>query len=67
MLTISLLGYFGFPNEPVAVAENTAPKSEVEQGAPEQAPGQPSGPATIDGFRQALFGLVVTDLPKVPI
>jgi len=51
---IGLIAYFGA----TAIAENTAPKSEVEQGAAEQAPGQPSGPpATIDGFRQALFGM----------
>ena len=54
LLMIGLIAYFGA----TAIAENTAPKSEVEQGAAEQAPGQPSGPpATIDGFRQALFGM----------
>jgi len=53
-LMIGVIAYFGA----TAIAENTAPKSEVEQGAAEQAPGQPSGPpATIDGFRQALFGM----------
>lgn len=57
-MTILLIGYCGFANEPVAIAESIAPKSEVEQGAAEQTPGQPSGPAaTIDGFRQALFGM----------
>jgi hypothetical protein len=51
---IGLIAYFGA----TATAENTAPKTEVEQGAAEQAPGQPGGPpATIDGFRQALFGM----------
>ena len=58
LLTISLIGCCGFTTEPTVVAENTEPKSEVEQGAAEQAPGQPSGsPAAIDGFRQALFGM----------
>ena len=53
-LMIGVIAYFGA----TAIAENAAPKSEVEHGAPEQAPDQPSGPpATIDGFRQALFGM----------
>jgi len=53
LLTISLIGC-GFANAPTAVAESTAPTSEVEQGAA----GQPqSPPASIDGFRQALFGM----------
>lgn len=51
LLTISLIAYFG----PTAIAEKSAAaESEAEQGAPEQ----PSGPpATIAGFRQALFGM----------
>jgi hypothetical protein len=53
LLTILLIGYCGFANEPVAIAESNAPKSEAEQP-----PAPPSGPpATIDGFRQALFGM----------
>jgi hypothetical protein len=53
-LTILLIGYCGFASAPTAVAESTAPKSEVEQGVSEQPPGPP---ASIDGFRQALFGM----------
>ena len=54
LLMTGLIIYVGA----TAIAVNSAPKSEVEQGAAEPAPGQPSGPpATIDGFRQALFGM----------
>ena len=53
LLTISLAGYCGFAEQPAAIAENTAPTSEAEQQ-----PAPPAGPAaTIDGFRQALFGM----------
>jgi hypothetical protein len=53
LLTISLIGSCGFANEPPAIAENGAPKSEAEQ---QSAP--PAGPAAaIGGFRQALFGM----------
>jgi hypothetical protein len=53
LLTISLIGYCGFANQPAAIAENNVPKSEAEQQ-----PAPPAGPAaTIDGFRQALFGM----------
>jgi hypothetical protein len=31
LLTISLIGSCGFANEPAAVSENSAPKSEAEQ------------------------------------
>ena len=52
-MTILLIGYCGFANEPVAIAESIAPNSEAEQP-----PAPPTGPpATIDGFRQALFGM----------
>src|SRR5215472_12526115 len=54
LLTILLIGYCGFASAATAVAESTAPKSEVEQGVSEQPPGPP---ASIDGFRQALFGM----------
>ena len=51
---IGLIAYFGA----TAIAENTAPKSDVEQGPTEQAPAPPAGPpATIDGFRESLFGM----------
>ena len=53
LLTISLIGYCGFASEPVAIAENTAPTSETEQ----QTTPPVGPPATIDGFRQALFGM----------
>jgi hypothetical protein len=53
LLTISLIGYCGFAGEPAAIAENTASTSEAEQQTT-----PPLGPpATIDGFRQALFGM----------
>jgi hypothetical protein len=53
LLSISLIGYCGLANEPAAIAENAAPTSEAEQQpAP---PARP--PASIDGFRQALFGM----------
>jgi hypothetical protein len=53
LLTISLIGYYGFASEPVAIAENTASTNEAEQQTT-----PPVGPvATIDGFRQALFGM----------
>jgi len=53
LLTISLAGYCRFAEQPAAIAENTAPTSEAEQQ-----PAPPAGPAaTIDGFRQALFGM----------
>jgi hypothetical protein len=54
LLTISLIAYCGLANAPTTVAESPAPKSEVEQGAAEQPQG---APASIDGFRQALFGM----------
>jgi hypothetical protein len=53
LLTIWLIGYCGFANQPTATAENAAPLSEAEQQ-----PAPPAGPpATMDGFRQALFGM----------
>jgi hypothetical protein len=58
LLAIWLIGYCGLGSQRVGSADESAQKGEVEQGAAEQPPSPPAGPAaTIDGFRQALFGM----------
>jgi hypothetical protein len=54
MLAVWLIGYCGLACQQAAAAEDNAPKSKVEQGAIEQ---QSNPPTTIDGFRQARFGM----------
>ena len=58
MLAAWLIGYCGLACEQAATAEDNAPKSKVEPGAAEDQPSRPAGPtATIEGFRQARFGM----------
>jgi hypothetical protein len=56
---IWLIGYCGLAGEQAATAQDSAAKSAVGPGAVEQQqPNPPAGPpATIEGFRQALFGM----------
>jgi hypothetical protein len=57
VLTVCSIGYCGFASRAI-LAEESAPKSEVERGAAEQQQSPSAGPAaTIDGFRQAVFGM----------
>jgi hypothetical protein len=59
LLAIWLIGYCGLVGKQPATAQDSAPKSPAAQGAAEQQqPNPPAGPpATIEGFRQALFGM----------
>ena len=58
LLALWLIGSCGLAGNQAATAEDSTPKSPVEQGAVEQQPNPPTGPpATIEGFRQALFGM----------
>src|SRR6516164_9867255 len=58
MLAVWLIGYCALACEQAASAEDNAPKSKVEPGAAEDQPSRPAGPtATIEGFRQARFGM----------
>jgi hypothetical protein len=58
LLALWLIGSCGLAGNQVATAEDSTPKSTAEQGAVEQQPSPPTGPAgTIEGFRQALFGM----------
>jgi|SRR6516165_4570782 len=58
LLAVWLIGYCGLTGEQSVAAEESAPKSKVEQGATEQQPSQPAPlPTTIEGFRQARFGM----------
>jgi len=59
LLAIWLIGSCGLAGDQAATAQDSAPKSAVEQGAVEQQqPNAPAGPpAAIEGFRQALFGM----------
>ena len=56
---IWLIGYCGLAGKQAATAQDSAPKSAVGPGGVEQQqPNPPPGPpATIEGFRQALFGM----------
>ena len=66
LLAFWLIAYCGFASEPAASAEESAPKSTVEQGAVEQQPTpQPGPPAAIEGFRQALFGMTEEQVRQV--
>jgi len=58
ILTIWLLGYCGLALGQVAPTEGHAPQGETEQSTLKDRPAAPVGPpATVDGFRQALFGM----------
>jgi hypothetical protein len=58
LLVISLIGYCALAGRQAAPAQDSAAKIPAEQGAVEQQPNPPAGPAaTIDGFRQSLFGM----------
>ena len=56
---IWLIEYCGLVGKQAATAQDSVPKSAVEQGAVEQQQSNPPAgpPATIEGFRQALFGM----------
>jgi hypothetical protein len=59
LLAMWLIGYCALAGKQGATAQDSASKSAVEQGAVEQQqPNPPAGPpVTIEGFRQALFGM----------
>jgi hypothetical protein len=58
LFAVWLIGCCGLAGDRAAGAEDSVAKSAVEQGASDQPPSPPAGPpATIEGFRQALFGM----------
>jgi hypothetical protein len=66
LLAVWLIGYCGLAGEQAVTAEDSAPISEVEQGAVEQQPSPPAGPpTTIEGFRQARFGMIEEQVRQV--
>jgi len=58
VVAVCLLGSCGLIWSQAAAADQGAPESEVEQGAVKEQPSPPiRPPATIEGFRQARFGM----------